>query len=199
MKLLREESRLYISHGNRKMQKRFMVFNLPHKITCPGRTPLCESICYARKAEAAYPDCYPSRLRNLDASKMPDFVDAVYNHIKRNAARRPFFRIHESGDFYSQEYLDKWIEIARMCQNVKFLAFTKSFALDFSNIPANMQIVWSIMPDTDMTTVPSGPRAYAGACQGMPENVLECPGTCNECGMCWQLGKFGLDVHFEIH
>ena len=187
-----------ISHGNRKMVGKFMIWNLPHKITCPGRTPLCEKICYAKKAEVAYKDVYPSRMRNLEASRKDGFVDAIDSHIKRNAKKRPFFRIHESGDFYSQEYLDKWVKLACLNPGVRFLAFTKSFGLDFSAVPANLQVVYSIMPDTTCIH-PLGCKAYAGDCKDMPGNTIECPGFCSQCGMCWQLDKIKFNVHFHLH
>ncbi len=52
-------------------------------------------------------------------------------------------RIHESGDFYSQEYFNKWRTIANTCPDVTFYAFTKAFELDFSKAPENLVIIQS--------------------------------------------------------
>jgi len=188
-----------VSHGNRKLVGQYMIWNLPHKITCPGRTALCEKVCYAKKAEVAYKDVYPSRMRNLEASRKDGFIEAIDKHIKRNASKRPFFRIHESGDFYNQEYLNKWIQIANLNPDVHFLAFTKSFKLDYSNAPANLQIIYSVMEDTVQESIPEGFKAFAGDCQNIPINTLECPGYCATCGMCWQLSKIAFNVHFNVH
>jgi len=35
-------------------------------------------------------------------------------------------RLHDSGDFYSVDYLNKWIQIAKDNKNVIFYAYTKS-------------------------------------------------------------------------
>lgn len=174
----------------------FPTWSLPAKSTCPGCTRLCSGKCYARKAELAYPTVLPSRKRNLASSREPGFVSAMVALITAKAPR--FFRVHESGDFYSQAYLERWFAICRACPTVRFLAFTKSFHLDFGNKPANLQVIWSVWPDTDMSKVPSGPRAYAGEFKAR-RKTLECPGGCDHCGMCWDIRKVGADVHFSIH
>lgn len=184
----------YVSDGNEKMS--LPTWSLPCKATCPGSTALCRSTCYARKAEVAYPDCLPSRARNYAASMDDNFVDRMVEIIAGKACS--FFRIHESGDFYSQSYLEKWFAIARQLPDVHFLAFTKSFSLDFSGCPSNLQLVWSIYPDTDLSTVPAGPRAYAGKFTPRRETV-ECPGGCDACGMCWAIRTINADVHFAMH
>lgn len=173
------------------------TFSLPAKQTCPGCTVQCAAKCYARKAEIAYPTVLPSRKRNWKLTKNDRFVDNMISIVK--AKGKKWFRIHESGDFYSQSYLEKWVAIVAACPEVKFLAFTKSFKLDFTaalKLP-NLSLVWSVWPDTDMSKVPAGPRAYAGDCG--TENTLECPGNCDTCMVCWSLSKRGIDVHFDLH
>lgn len=182
----------YISSGNRKMS--FPTWSLPAKRTCPGSTPQCRANCYACKAESAYPDVLPCRSRNLAVSRQDGFVVAMVVILGRR--KSDYVRIHESGDFYSQAYLDKWIAICRALPGKTFLAFTKSFHLDYSDKPSNLVIVWSIWPDTDLTRVPAGPRAYAGDCGKV--RAVECIGQCDACGICWKArGKFA--VHFSIH
>jgi hypothetical protein len=53
-------------------------------------------------------------------------------------------RIHGSGDFYSQEYLDKWISIAKINPSIRFYCYTKSLHLDWSNLPANFVVIQSM-------------------------------------------------------
>ena len=77
----------------------------------------------------------------MEISKQEDFTELMINAINRS--NREIVRIHQSGDFYSQEYLDKWIKIANSLPMVKFYAFTKSFTLDFSDIPDNLVIYQS--------------------------------------------------------
>ena len=35
-------------------------------------------------------------------------------------------RVHDSGDFFSQEYFDAWLEVARGRPRTRFYAYTKS-------------------------------------------------------------------------
>lgn len=195
---------LNVSTGNRKMNKGFLIWNIPAVKTCPGCTKICATKCYARKAEIAYPDALPSRERNLEDAKMESFADdmiyTIGRKVRRSKTFKGFFRVHESGDFFNQEYLDAWKRIASAFPSIKFLAFTKSFHLDYSDIPANLQIVMSIMPDTTKTPVAGFRKAYAGECANMnADTTIECPGLCDGCGMCWDLSRIGMDVHFDMH
>lgn len=68
-------------------------------------------------------------------------------------------RVHESGDFYSQEYLEKWKQIWRLTPDVKYLAFTKSFHLDFIGIPKNVSIYNSVDETTKLEPLKIFPLA----------------------------------------
>jgi len=129
-----------ISKGNRKLDKSIGIFNLPSGMTCPGAGK-CREICYAKKAERMYPGCLPCRMRNFNETRDDDFAKDMISQIKR--AKVKVFRIHESGDFYDQVYLDKWIEVAKEMGDVKFYAYTKSLHLDFRRVPPNLVIVKS--------------------------------------------------------
>mgnify|MGYP003651091496 FL=1 len=54
-------------------------------------------------------------------------------------------RIHDSGDFYSPEYLNKWVTIAKQNKNVIFYAYTKSikFFTEGLIVPTNLKIIFS--------------------------------------------------------
>lgn len=190
----------YVSPGNMKMS--CPTFSLPARQTCPGCTAMCAAKCYARKAEQAYPTVLPCRKDNFQQTKAGRFVSLMIPIVEKKAAGVGLFRIHESGDFYSQAYLGKWFEICRALPHIRFLAFTKSFHLDFADKPDNLQIVASVWPDTDMDKVPKDwPRAYAGDCK-LPANTVECHGNCDQCGVCWyfdQNKKVFQAVHFAIH
>lgn len=184
------------------MNAGFLIWNLPAITTCPGCTSICSSKCYAMKNQRRFPTCKTSREANLIESKKSSFFDemvqAISQTVKSYKAFKGFFRIHESGDFYSQQYLNDWKEIAICFPTIKFLAFTKSFNLDFSNTPSNLKIIASIMPDTTLEAPVGFPKAFAGDCEGM-ENAIECPGNCDSCGMCWSLSELNKNVHFKMH
>ena len=198
-KCINNGATITVSQGNMKMRDT-LIFNLPAQRTCPGSTEMCRSKCYAMKAERMYPTVRPCREENLAASKDDSaFVEGINAIIERHFKGQPgFFRIHESGDFYSQEYLHAWFDIANMNTNIKFLAFTKSHMLDFKGCPSNLKIVYSCWEDT--TEVMEGvPQSHAGNVKARKDHSrLECPGKCEECRACWFLGK-NSDVHFNIH
>ena len=150
------------SNGNKKLVSdhnvRYIVWNIPAVVTCPFRTAACEHSCYARKAEKNYPDCLPCRHNNLDASKEKAFISNmialiqdIINRPSYRNCKHIVYRIHESGDFYSQEYFNKWLKIAEHFQDNKklvFVAYTKSVNF-VHDIPANMVIRYSIWNDTE--------------------------------------------------
>ncbi|KKK42505.1 hypothetical protein LCGC14_1588270, partial [marine sediment metagenome] len=67
--------------------------------------------------------------RNFEFSKSRYFVPSMYGEIVQREIK--IVRLHDTGDFYSQGYLDKWSCIARTLPNTRFYAYTKSLQLDF--------------------------------------------------------------------
>ena len=129
------------SKGNRKISKDVLIWNLPRAITCRGAGE-CLRFCYEIKIERMYPNVRKSRMRNLEFSKKKEFVKKIVEYLKRR--KEKIIRLHESGDLYSQEYLDKWKEIARQLPEKRFFAYTKSFDLDlWTNLPPNFNIIQS--------------------------------------------------------
>ena len=57
-------------------------------------------------------------------SKTVAFVPLLIEAIK--TLKADFIRIHDSGDFYSPKYVEKWMQIAEALPGVKFYAYTKS-------------------------------------------------------------------------
>jgi hypothetical protein len=57
-----------------------------------------------------------------------------------------FLRVHDSGDFYSNKYFLKWMQIADQLPNVKFYAYTNSISIvknNSSSIPQNFDFIFS--------------------------------------------------------
>lgn len=112
-----------IQTGNSKLKAAgTLMFNLPAgKITC-GR--VCVG-CYALKEEARWPSVITARTTRLEASKQPSFVDDIQQELNKKRKLPRYFRIHSSGDFYSQAYIDKWEQITKNNPSVIFYAYTK--------------------------------------------------------------------------
>jgi hypothetical protein len=189
--------------GNSKLSTSVGIFNLPEGKTCPGRTPFCAEVCYAKRRRckkggrndkvSAFRES--NRLKSLSDS----FVNDIVREIRFLGVSK--VRIHESGDFYSQEYLDKWIRIAERCPDVTFLAYTRCFdILNFSDVPSNMIVYHSFDPTSRRTPraderaaflVPSGSSA-AEVAPGYfvcPAKIMKKKRIHNYCGTlckrCW--------------
>jgi hypothetical protein len=192
-----------ISTGNSKLQNTF-IFSMPPVATCPGATDACKQDCYAIKAYKQYPNVRTAWNHNQGLSEQDNFVEIVADYLatelgsKRKTSKFRHFRIHESGDFYNQKYLDKWISIAKQFPAIEFLAYTKSGWLDFSDCPANMVVRMSIWEDSNPRKVNDElPRATM---EGMEQRkgAFHCKPTykCAECRFCWASTK---DVFFTKH
>jgi hypothetical protein len=71
-------------------------------------------------------------------------------------------RVHDSGDFYNQEYVDKWADIARANPDKKFYAYTKSLHLDLKKLHniTNFHVIQSVGGDHDDKVDTKMPHAY---------------------------------------
>lgn len=123
-----------LKYGNAKL-KRQLVFTLPANKEICGRE--CPG-CYAIKAQVRFPtNTVNYRHRMLEASKKSTFAARIASEINSSTREVVAIRVHESGDFYSQEYIDSWVKIAKFVPNKKFYAFTKRKKdFDFSKLEA---------------------------------------------------------------
>lgn len=120
--------------GNKKLSRDILIFNLP-----PGKSCLnckeCYKTCYARKAYKQYPNVKISWNYNLELAKNdPEkLFNSIVNQLK--STKKDIIRIHSSGDFFSQGYIDLWGKIIKSFPDKKFYVYTKvNKLLDFSNI-----------------------------------------------------------------
>lgn len=190
---------------NLKLAKDIPVFNLPEVKTCPFRTEFCEKYCYAKKATRLYQHTKEKREYNFQASLKPDFVFRIITEIQKFNSSK--IRLHESGDFYSIDYFQKWIEIINKFKNITFLAYTRNILLAEFKIPENFKLYFSVDPTT--------PEYFKDKIKGRPvaEIILKKDlvkggvicypkkfKTHNYCGSkclyCWETGK---DIKFLLH
>lgn len=144
---------------------------------CPS-AGACKNLCYARNGTYLFRNVREAHQRNLALTldHLEEWRDQMISELSRKKFRpsgEPRFaddrdrlilddwtgrwldqggaavRVHDSGDFYSDEYLDAWIEIARSVPDVLFYAYTKEVprvkdrarAGDF---PTNFRIILSL-------------------------------------------------------
>lgn len=134
-----------IPHGNGKLTDydnpetgekfRYAQFNTRAILDCPFRSAGCEAVCYATKGNHQFPSVKESRSRSFEESKRDDFTKRMAYTIRYHLTTKRFngttmiIRIHESGDFYSVQYLKKWVKIWKSmeAEPVLFVFYTKSF------------------------------------------------------------------------
>ena len=99
---------------------------------CPFASKICAKYCYAKNGRFLWNKA--GYARRYEASKRADFVDRICEELTATAWRRSGERIscavHEKGDFYSLEYLEKWGEIFRRMSsfhNLSCFVYTRSW------------------------------------------------------------------------
>ena len=146
MKLLTQNSKLKKTSIENKA--RVLNFSLPAYKTITGKTVCpfakdCIKYCYAQKGNYRYPSVVKGLNNRYNLSQTDEFIPQMNATI---ILERPtHVRIHDSGDFYSPEYLNKWIQIAKDNKNVIFYAYTKSikFFTEGLTVPKNLKIIFS--------------------------------------------------------
>lgn len=150
--------------GNSKLVKTAKKFNvkifnfsipagndkISGKITCPFAGS-CLKLCYAKKGAYAWSNVQLVLHERYQASKESDFVDRITAELSKvKNDRQIYVRIHDSGDFYSPAYFEKWAEIATKNPKVRFYAYTKSHSfIRGRQLPENMDLIYSLGSKND--------------------------------------------------
>ena len=111
--------------------------------TCPN-AGACAKGCYALAGAYRFSNVAQAFERRLAVTQSNEFIDLMLKEIDANRAER--IRIHDSGDFYSEEYLQRWLTIMRARPNVEFYAYTKMitmFKFHAPYLPKNFTVIYS--------------------------------------------------------
>jgi hypothetical protein len=145
MELLTQNTKL--KSTSKEMNKRVFNFgitaykSMTGKLICPFAKD-CIKFCYAQKGAYSWSNVKPAFEKRYEITKTDNFINLMNSEIKKKKV--DFLRIHDSGDFYSKAYIQKWFKIANDNPNVKFYAYTKSFILfQGLTIPDNLDIIFS--------------------------------------------------------
>jgi hypothetical protein len=158
---------LTFSESNEKLHHPY--FSLPAGYTCPfaeicktfvrrDRKPFASTgkkikdagdvRCYAASQELVRPAAQDRRWKNFDLLQefkgdvdgMADLIERSLTYFGKNFG---VFRIHESGDFYSQEYFDAWLKVIKGNPDILFYAYTKAleyWVARIGQIPSNFKL-----------------------------------------------------------
>lgn len=159
---------LKFGSGNSKLAPNIFTFSLPAGYSCPGaKECLSRAVqqpegnyklvdgkdtkhrCFAAIDEALKPTVRLARWHNFNLLKSLKSVNSIADLIQDSLPIRNWkyiVRIHVSGDFYNQMYLDAWLLVAKNNPKTLFYAYTKSLpqiGTRLNDIPKNMKIVAS--------------------------------------------------------
>lgn len=148
-----------LGNGNTKLQKtakefnvRIFNFSIPAgndkksgKITCPFAGS-CLKLCYAKRGMYRFGNVERALTKRYEASKEENFVQTITDELaKVKKDKQTYVRIHDSGDFYSPSYFQKWLQIARLNPSVRFYAYTKSHSfIRGIELPENFDLIFSL-------------------------------------------------------
>lgn len=137
-----------MTSGNSKLGGDVLSFDLPAVKTCPN-CKFCTKGCYAKRTER-FPAVHDKHVTNFLITKHSPmkFLQLIGGQLCK--CKQNIVRIHSSGDFYSQEYLDLWELIARNFPSISFYGYTKTRGFfDFTKIDElfNINIIDSILPN----------------------------------------------------
>jgi hypothetical protein len=193
-----------VTAGNHKLPKKTGIFNMGPARDCPSfKLGFCQAIvngkrvCYALKSENDYrPGVYSHRLaqKNYWLSVTPEKF--VIDFVTMNTLKTlPFnaLRFNESGDFWSQECVEKAEEIARMLHKFDIVTYSYSARrdLDYSHCKRliisgsgfKKEGIKNIF--TMVTDLKDRPKGY-GICKG-------------NCRVCTRCLKSGLNTVVKYH
>ena len=145
MNLLTQNSKL--KKTSKELGVRVFNFGIPAyksasgKLTCPMADG-CVKFCYAKKGAYVWSNVKPAFEKRYELSKTDKFVDKMYDEIVKKKPQ--YVRVHDSGDYYSKKYLNKWIDIALLFPEVKFYSYTNMVQMFLdTELPSNFDVIFS--------------------------------------------------------
>lgn len=94
--------------------------------TCPS-AGICREVCYARHGTYTWPAVRAKHEANLRyvLDDLAGWQQAMLAELAAPKFRGGWVRIHDAGDFFSDEYLHAWLSIMRARPDTNFYAYTK--------------------------------------------------------------------------
>lgn len=145
MDLLTQNSKL--KNTSKLVGKKVVNFGIPAyktasgKITCPFADK-CIKFCYAQKGAYSWSNVKPAFEERYRITQLDDFVKIMNKEILKK--KPDYIRVHDSGDYYSKQYLNKWLEIAKANPTVRFYSYTNCVEMFKSiTLPDNFDVIFS--------------------------------------------------------
>jgi len=94
--------------------------------TCPA-AGICATLCYARTNTYRFSNVLAAHTRNLElvVTDLASWEQSMIEELTHRRYRQKWVRIHDAGDFFSDEYLEAWLRIVTVTPDVTFYAYTR--------------------------------------------------------------------------
>jgi len=212
-----------LSSPSKVSSKPGSAFSLPagSDFSCAGETDTCRDACYAKSGRHVFANVQSLQAGNWNFIKQfesnKDVLGAAKELLSAIGPKKPLMRIHESGDFFSQWYVDVWTAVITALPQTQFWFYTRCFQFDFSAMKDLTNVACWASTDKDNEVkatefVKNQPffRHAFGPLQleEKPENTVLCPvttgklnvnGACESCMLCVDRNRMKKHIGFVLH
>ncbi len=116
--------------------------------TCPS-AGICGAFCYAKNGTYQFKNVKKAHIEKLELvlNHRDTWIKMMNDELSKKKYQNGYIRIHDGGDFFSEQYAIDWLDIANKNPNVNFYSYTKEVSL-FKNkikdlIPKNFTLIYS--------------------------------------------------------
>ncbi|MFI1648109.1 hypothetical protein ACH4XT_14385 [Streptomyces avidinii] len=108
-----------------------------HFNVCP-QAGVCAQLCYARVGTYRFKNVRAAHIRNLLLCRdtPEEFEKRMTDELSHKRYAGKWIRLHDSGEFFSDEYVLTWMRIMRNSPGVRFYCYTKEISR-FKRLVAN--------------------------------------------------------------
>lgn len=98
--------------------------------TCPN-AGACATVCYARNGTYNFSNVKGRHTQNLEyiLEDPQGWFAQMLEEVSKPKMRDKHIRIHDAGDFFSEDYLQMWLRLARLVPEVTFYCYTKEVSM----------------------------------------------------------------------
>lgn len=157
MKVLTQNKKMKLTSGDNVAVYNFGIpafRSITGLMTCP-KAGVCASGCYAKSGAYLWKTVKNAYEKRLELTQLDTFTELMSTEIQKltkKSTKKVYIRIHDSGDFYNDTYLSKWLNVMSRFPNIQFYAYTKMVDLFKGRmIPKNFQVIYSLGGKLDTT------------------------------------------------
>ena len=117
--------------------------------TCPN-AGACANVCYARNGTYNFSNVKRRHTQNLEyiLEDPQGWFGQMLEEVSKPKMKGKHIRIHDAGDFFSEDYFQMWLKLARLVPEVTFYCYTKEVSM-FKRVlsegcPSNFKYLFSM-------------------------------------------------------